>query len=162
MSDKSPNTSLEAKHFETGVETDDVPRYDQGEQSKILRKVDYRLLPMLALLYLLSFLDRGNLGNAKVSPRKRYVGVLADNSGRWYERRPRTHWYSIQPGSDCRCTGHRCIVLTNAFQMFFIPYAIFEIPSNIVLKMLRPSIWMAILVISWGTVRRRCLTVVPY
>jgi hypothetical protein len=33
---------------------------------KTLRKMDIRLIPMLALLYLLSFLDRSNIGNAKV------------------------------------------------------------------------------------------------
>ena len=32
----------------------------------VLRKMDLHLLPMLALLYLLSFLDRGNIGNAKI------------------------------------------------------------------------------------------------
>jgi hypothetical protein len=35
-------------------------------EKKILRKMDLRLIPMLALLYLLSFLDRGNIGNAKI------------------------------------------------------------------------------------------------
>ena len=29
--------------------------------------MDLRLIPMLALLYLLSFLDRGNIGNAKIA-----------------------------------------------------------------------------------------------
>lgn len=28
--------------------------------------MDMRLIPMLAILYLLSFLDRGNIGNAKI------------------------------------------------------------------------------------------------
>lgn len=28
--------------------------------------MDIRLIPMLAMLYLLSFLDRGNIGNAKI------------------------------------------------------------------------------------------------
>lgn len=36
------------------------------DEKKILRKMDIRLIPMLALLYLLSFLDRGNIGNAKI------------------------------------------------------------------------------------------------
>lgn len=35
---------------------------------------------------------------------------------------------------------------------FFFPYAIFEIPSNIVLKLLTPSLWITILMISWGLV----------
>ncbi len=35
-------------------------------QKEVLRKMDLRLIPMLALLYLLSFLDRGNIGNARI------------------------------------------------------------------------------------------------
>jgi hypothetical protein len=49
------------------------PDWDGGDvdfsnvnEKKTLRKMDLRLLPMLALLYLLSFLDRGNIGNAKI------------------------------------------------------------------------------------------------
>ncbi|KAI4729608.1 MFS general substrate transporter [Aureobasidium sp. EXF-10728] len=34
--------------------------------NKILKKIDMRLVPMLTVLYLLSFLDRGNIGNAKI------------------------------------------------------------------------------------------------
>lgn len=36
--------------------------------------------------------------------------------------------------------------------IFFFPYAGFEVPSNIVLKLLRPNIWLTILILSWGTV----------
>lgn len=36
------------------------------DEKAILRKMDKRLIPMLALLYLLSFLDRGNIGNARI------------------------------------------------------------------------------------------------
>jgi len=32
---------------------------------------------------------------------------------------------------------------------FFPPYALLEVPSNIILKMLRPSIWITILLFSW-------------
>lgn len=39
-----------------------------------------------------------------------------------------------------------------ALTVFFFPYAFFEIPSNVVLKLTRPSRWMCVLVISWGTV----------
>lgn len=38
------------------------------------------------------------------------------------------------------------------FQVFFIPYALFEVPSNIVLKLMRPSWWICILMVSWGIV----------
>lgn len=36
------------------------------DEKKTLRKMDMRLIPALAILYLLAFLDRGNIGNAKV------------------------------------------------------------------------------------------------
>ncbi|KAF7514222.1 hypothetical protein GJ744_004547 [Endocarpon pusillum] len=35
-------------------------------EKALLRKLDYKLLPALTLLYLLSFLDRSNVGNARV------------------------------------------------------------------------------------------------
>jgi hypothetical protein len=35
---------------------------------------------------------------------------------------------------------------------FFFPYAAFEVPSNLLLKKLRPSRWLPIIMISWGIV----------
>lgn len=43
--------------------TDSFPDIDR---KKLLRKLDLRLLPIFTILYLLSFLDRGNIGNAKI------------------------------------------------------------------------------------------------
>lgn len=37
-----------------------VEAYTPEEASRIMKKIDYRLVPMLAFLYLLSFIDRGN------------------------------------------------------------------------------------------------------
>ena len=45
------------------------------DEKKILRKMDLRLIPMLALLYLLSFLDRGNIGNAKIEGLTEDLGI---------------------------------------------------------------------------------------
>ncbi|KAI2767141.1 hypothetical protein CBS147339_8475 [Penicillium roqueforti] len=36
------------------------------ELRRLLRKIDLRVIPILALLYFLSFLDRGNIGNAEI------------------------------------------------------------------------------------------------
>ncbi|KAL4919543.1 major facilitator superfamily domain-containing protein [Aspergillus aurantiobrunneus] len=44
-----------------------VPKYTPAEEQHIVRKFDRRLVPFLALLYLLSFLDRSNIGNAKIA-----------------------------------------------------------------------------------------------
>lgn len=40
--------------------------YPDVNEKKLLLKTDLHILPTLALLYLLSFLDRGNIGNAKI------------------------------------------------------------------------------------------------
>jgi hypothetical protein len=52
-------------HHDPNWAGDDVD-FSNVDEKNVLRKMDLRLLPMLALLYLLSFLDRGNIGNAKI------------------------------------------------------------------------------------------------
>lgn len=37
------------------------------DEAKLIRKVDWQLLPWLSFLYFLSFLDRTSIGNAKVN-----------------------------------------------------------------------------------------------
>ncbi|KAG9227577.1 hypothetical protein PTI98_011134 [Pleurotus ostreatus] len=54
-------------------ETHSIPAdYDKRQDKKLIRKVDFRLIPILTLLYLLSFLDRTNIGNARI------IGLAAD------------------------------------------------------------------------------------
>ncbi|KAL7894418.1 major facilitator superfamily domain-containing protein [Trichoderma sp. TUCIM 5745] len=97
------------------------PPFTPKEQKKILRKVDWRLVPLLSFLYLVSFIDRGNLGNAKVA------GL----------------------GEDLRLSGTQYNI---AVTLFFIPYSLLEVPSNIILKLTRPSIWISLMMFSWGLV----------
>ncbi|KAL1627218.1 hypothetical protein SLS56_006457 [Neofusicoccum ribis] len=112
-------------HFEdvetNNSEQNDVPEYDAKETKRILRKVDFRLLPMLTLLYVLSFIDRSNIGNAKVAGMNKDLGLTGPQ-------------YNI------------------ALTVFFFPYALFEVPSNVVLKLVKPSIWIASMMMTWGTV----------
>ena len=42
-------------------------QFDDGEICKLLRKVDWRVLPILSFLYMLAFWDRSNLGNARIA-----------------------------------------------------------------------------------------------
>ncbi|KAM0717210.1 hypothetical protein Q7P37_007062 [Cladosporium fusiforme] len=97
------------------------PAFDPKETKRILRKVDVRLIPVLALLYLLAFLDRSNIANARVAGMNDELGLTGSQ-------------YNM------------------ALTVFFFPYAIFEVPSNIVLKLMRPSIWISILMVAWGIV----------
>ena len=63
--DGSPDFAMDEKKVAvdpeyTGADTSGV------DPKKVLMKMDLHLIPMLALLYLLSFLDRGNIGNARI------------------------------------------------------------------------------------------------
>ncbi|EWY80743.1 hypothetical protein FOYG_16671 [Fusarium oxysporum NRRL 32931] len=100
---------------------EDAVQYDEAEARRILRKVDYRVVPLLTIMYLIAFIDRANIGNAKIAGMN---GEL-ELTGRQYN-----------------------IVLT----VFFIPYALLEVPSNIILKLTRPSIWLPSIMLAWGIV----------
>ncbi|PYI29800.1 MFS general substrate transporter, partial [Aspergillus indologenus CBS 114.80] len=47
-------------------------------EKALLRKLDYRLLPPLTILYLLSFLDRSNVGNARLEGMGTDLGMSGD------------------------------------------------------------------------------------
>lgn len=52
-----------------GLDPADAEFYENfpdDRRKKVFRKVDYRLVPMLALLYLICHIDRANIGNAKI------------------------------------------------------------------------------------------------
>uniref|UniRef100_A0A1D1ZAS2 Putative transporter C11D3.18C n=1 Tax=Anthurium amnicola TaxID=1678845 RepID=A0A1D1ZAS2_9ARAE len=49
---------------------------DKEFEKKLLRKVDLRIIPLLTLLYLLSFLDRVNIGNAKLAFIEKDLGLV--------------------------------------------------------------------------------------
>ena len=55
--ENSGNTSLTSNH---GYD------YHGIDEKKLMRKIDWRIIPGVVLLYLLSFLDRSNVANAKV------------------------------------------------------------------------------------------------
>ena len=52
--------SLAPNLYRSQVDTTAIDPY------KLKRKIDLRLLPWLALLYLMNYLDRGSIGNARV------------------------------------------------------------------------------------------------
>lgn len=54
---------------------DEQPMFDEKATKRIIRKMDWNLLPFLALLYLLSFLDRTNIGNAKLAGLETSLGM---------------------------------------------------------------------------------------
>jgi hypothetical protein len=49
--------------------------FDAEATKKLLWKIDWTLVPFLALLYLLSFLDRTNIGNARLFGLEKSLGM---------------------------------------------------------------------------------------
>jgi len=76
MSDSSETEKHSEHHVEKMVVHEKSPAQESGtmrsndfssiDEAAVLRKMDLRLIPMLSVLYLLAFLDRGNIGNAKI------------------------------------------------------------------------------------------------
>ncbi|KAF8134535.1 major facilitator superfamily domain-containing protein [Boletus edulis] len=99
----------------------EVEELSPAERARLLRKLDWHLLPPVSLLYLLCFLDRANVGNAKVA------GMSA----------------------DLHLVGLRYNI---AAAVFFVFYSLWEVPSNIILKLFRPSRWIPTIMLSWGLV----------
>lgn len=54
---------------ETNIEIDPV------DAKRILRKVDWRIIPLLQFLYMLTFLDRVNIGNARLWNLEKDLGM---------------------------------------------------------------------------------------
>ncbi|KAI1376546.1 MFS general substrate transporter [Hypoxylon crocopeplum] len=96
------------------------------EAEKALRwKQDKRIVPLSAGIYFLCYLDRSNIGNAKIM--------------------------NSTTGDDLMSqTGMTNYQYTIALMIFLVAYGLFEVPSNILLKKLRPSRWIAFLMFSWG------------
>lgn len=49
--------------------------FDEKATKRLVRKIDWVLLPFLALLCLLSFLDRTNIGNARLASIEKDLGM---------------------------------------------------------------------------------------
>lgn len=63
--EKSPPEHTEQPEQKPEV-TDFVPPTPK-EEAAVIRKLDFRLIPLVFLLYMLSVLDRSNLGNARLA-----------------------------------------------------------------------------------------------
>ncbi|KAJ4181908.1 hypothetical protein NW767_013995 [Fusarium falciforme] len=72
---KHLESGLDLTQHHGGLDENNLPQYNDENTAKVLRKIDWRLLPMLTLLYTLSYLDRGNIGNAKVAGMNEDLGL---------------------------------------------------------------------------------------
>lgn len=92
---------------------------DSAAEKHLLWKLDIHVLPILMVLFLLAFLDRINIGNARLQ------GLEDDLN---------------MAGNDFNI----------ALFIFFIPYVLPEVPSNLLLKRFAPSWWISGIMFCWG------------
>lgn len=106
----------------TRVDEKSTEVFTNAQQRRLLWRTDLRILPMLAIVYSVSVIDRINIGSARVLGMSQDLGLDVGNR------------YSV-------------ILL-----LFFPAYALADIPSNILLVRLTPKYWLSFLMISWGAV----------
>ncbi|KAK3322923.1 major facilitator superfamily domain-containing protein [Apodospora peruviana] len=98
-----------------------------AEEKKLLRRIDWHLLPLLAVMYMVKTIDFTNVANARVMDRGTPQNILIE----------------LAISSDAYN------FVTTAY---YIPYIIAETPSNLLVKYCKPSVWQARIMISWGIV----------
>ncbi|KAH9929502.1 MFS general substrate transporter [Epithele typhae] len=124
--------SIEKEKQESIIQLEDAKSPDNAgfvidphAERRLVRKIDMRMLSVATIIYLFSFIDRNNVGNAR---------ILNKNTG-----------------DDLLQTLH---LSDNQYliglMVFFIAYTLFEVPSTYYLKKFRPSRWFSLLMLLWG------------
>ncbi|CAA7267718.1 unnamed protein product [Cyclocybe aegerita] len=117
---KSADFKVKVEDVESREPTPLDAHYDPAFVRKTIRMVDWRMLPLLGLLYSVALIDRTNLGIARTA------GMEEDLRLDIGER------YSL------------------ASMIYFIPYTLLQIPGNIILRWLGARTWLTICVVGWG------------
>ncbi|KAI9875456.1 MAG: hypothetical protein M1823_007473, partial [Watsoniomyces obsoletus] len=94
---------------------------DKMTERKLMSKLDRRIIPMIMWMYLVNFMDRVAIGNARL--------------------------YGME--EDLNLQGDQFQI---AVSVLFITYCLFETPSNMIIKRLRPPRYLATLIFCWGIV----------
>lgn len=95
------------------------------DERALYRKITWRLIPYLFLLYIVAYMDRVNVGFAAMDIKRQL------------------HFSNTVYGTGAG--------------IFFIGYALFDLPSNLVLRRVGTRIWIARIMISWGLIAA-CMT----
>ncbi|KAH6975730.1 major facilitator superfamily transporter [Ilyonectria destructans] len=109
------------EHVDEAFQTLQAPQahFDADAESRLRKKIDLMILPIVSILYLFCFIDRSNIGNARLAGFEADLGM---------------------EGIDYNAT----------LSIFYISYILFEIPSNILCKIVGPGWFLPILTILFG------------
>ena len=109
-------------HVEALRQEQPASEIDPQLSKRLDRKFDLRIMPWLFGIWLFAFIDRSNIGNAKID------GLTVD--------------LNIEKGNKFNV----------ALLVFFILYIAVDVPSNWVVKHVKAGIYLPALITSWGIV----------
>lgn len=92
-------------------------------EKKLMRKVDLRLVPLLVIMYINNFIDRSALGQARLGTLEEDLGMDPDGTQ-----------------------------FNTAISILFVGYLTMQLPSNLLLSRLRPSVYLGSTMMVWGAV----------
>lgn len=95
-----------------------------GQSRALYNKITWRLIPLMFICYIVAYLDRINIGFAKLQLQE-VLGV---------DERIFGSVYGIGAG------------------LFFIGYFLFEVPSNLIMERVGARFWIARIMIVWGII----------
>ncbi|OOO06150.1 major facilitator superfamily MFS_1 [Aspergillus oryzae] len=95
------------------------------EEKKLLRRVDWHIMPLCAIMFLLKNIDSENVANAKIMNKGTDRNIL----------------------TQLGMTTDQYNLVT---VLYYIPYIVAETPSNLLFKRILPSRWQSRIMISWG------------
>lgn len=126
---ESSNDNQEFRYDAKSSSLQDSPQDNQtiltpDQSQRLFSRITWRLIPLLFICYIVAYIDRINVGFAKLQLRE-VLGVSEDVFG---------SVYGLGAG------------------LFFIGYFLFEVPSNIILQRVGARIWIARIMIVWGIV----------
>lgn len=108
--------------MERRISMDQLLAASEGvDEKRLVRRLDLHLIPLITSIYLFSFIDRVNVGNARL--------------------------YKLEADLSLSSAQFQVVV-----SIFFVTYMLFEVPSNLVLKLFTPRRWIAFITVSWGLV----------
>ncbi|KAI0716553.1 MFS general substrate transporter [Earliella scabrosa] len=92
------------------------------DERRLVRKLDMRIMPMACIMYLFAYLDRTNLGNARLQGLPEHV-LGGDPTGVLFD------W---------------------ANSAFFFSYILCQIPATVISKLFPPRTWLGCAAVGWG------------
>jgi MFS family permease len=112
---------------------------DPAVERRLLMKLDLCIYPILFVVYTLSFLDRINISNARIQNMANDIDISGNHFNIALFVRP-----------EPEVSGRYALLMVT--QIYFIPYILLEVPSNIIIRKVRPSLYLGGLMFIWGII----------